>query len=157
MPAVAVATREFATAARAQASALGRPDFDAVYVAHPIQDQTREEIEARAEAVIDEIVAIEKQISQSGYEGNATDFWTITVPAIAKAVGNTTIFLNRVQYLINNRLFEDSLKKPAHPYQERPRCRKPRDVEWPPQSKHQRNLPLLLKTQESHGFHALSF
>jgi hypothetical protein len=43
------------TAARAQASALGRPDFDAVYVAHPIQDQTRSEIEARAEAVIDEI------------------------------------------------------------------------------------------------------
>ena len=52
-----VATREFATAARAQASALGRPDFDAVYVPHPIQDQTREEIEARADAVIDEIVA----------------------------------------------------------------------------------------------------
>lgn len=44
------------TAARAQASALGRPDFDAVYVAHPIQDQTREEIEARAEAAISEIV-----------------------------------------------------------------------------------------------------
>lgn len=45
------------TAARAQASALGRSDFDAVYVAHPIQDQTREEIEARAEAVIAEITA----------------------------------------------------------------------------------------------------
>jgi hypothetical protein len=43
------------TAARAQASALGRSDFDAVYVAHPIQDQTREEIEARAEAVLEEI------------------------------------------------------------------------------------------------------
>ena len=54
---VPVATGEFATAARAQASALGRPDFDAVYVPHPIQDQTREEIEARADAVIDEIVA----------------------------------------------------------------------------------------------------
>ena len=45
------------TAARAQASALGRSDFDAVYVAHPIQDQTREEIEARAETVIAEITA----------------------------------------------------------------------------------------------------
>jgi len=43
------------TAARAQASALGRADLDAVYVAHPIQDQTSEEIEARAEAVLDEI------------------------------------------------------------------------------------------------------
>ena len=57
MPAIPVATGEFATAARAQASALGRPDFDAVYVAHPIQDQTREEIEAKAEAVLEEIVS----------------------------------------------------------------------------------------------------
>ncbi|HLG15935.1 MAG TPA: hypothetical protein VJH03_15725 [Blastocatellia bacterium] len=57
IPAAPVATSEFATAARAQASALGRPDFDAIYVAHPIQDQTREEIEARAEAALDEIVA----------------------------------------------------------------------------------------------------
>jgi hypothetical protein len=54
--AVPVATHEFMTAARAQASALGRPDFDAVYVAHPIQDQTKQEIEARAEAALGEIV-----------------------------------------------------------------------------------------------------
>ena len=51
-----VATHEFMTAARAQASALGRPDFDAVYVEHPIQDQTRDEIEAKAEAALGEIV-----------------------------------------------------------------------------------------------------
>ena len=44
------------TAARAQASALGRSEFDAVYVAHPIQDQTKSEIEARADAVLAEIV-----------------------------------------------------------------------------------------------------
>lgn len=50
-----IATMEFMTAARAQAAALGRPAFDAVYVAHPIQDQTREEIEHRADAVIEEI------------------------------------------------------------------------------------------------------
>ena len=50
-----VATTEFTTAARAQASALGRSDLDAVYVAHPIQDQTKEEIEAKAEAVLEEI------------------------------------------------------------------------------------------------------
>ena len=55
VPAVAVATHEFMTAARAQASALGRSDFDAVYVAHPIQDQTKEEIQAKAEAVLEEI------------------------------------------------------------------------------------------------------
>ena len=57
IPAVAVATDEFKTAARAQAAALARPDLDAVYVAHPIQDQNRQEIEARAEAAVDEIVA----------------------------------------------------------------------------------------------------
>lgn len=56
IPAVPVATHEFMTAARAQAAALGRPDIDAVYVPHPIQDQTPEEIAARADAVIDEIV-----------------------------------------------------------------------------------------------------
>ena len=51
-----VATTEFMTAARAQASALGRSDLDAVYVSHPIQDQTKAEIEGKAEAVLDEIV-----------------------------------------------------------------------------------------------------
>ncbi|PYP85128.1 MAG: hypothetical protein DMF61_17690 [Blastocatellia bacterium AA13] len=54
---IPVATTEFITAARAQASALGRADYDAVYVPHPIQDQTREEIEAKADAVLEEIVS----------------------------------------------------------------------------------------------------
>ena len=53
---MAVATREFRTAARAQAAQLGRPDFDAVYVDHPIQDQTRGEIELRADRAVEEIV-----------------------------------------------------------------------------------------------------
>jgi hypothetical protein len=57
IPAVPVATHEFTLPARAQAAALGRPDFDAVYVAHPIQDQTVAEIEARAEQALDEIAA----------------------------------------------------------------------------------------------------
>ena len=57
VPAVPVATHEFMTAARAQASALGRPDFDAIYVSHPIQDQTQPEIEARADFVLGELVA----------------------------------------------------------------------------------------------------
>ena len=52
-----VATREFMLPARAQASALGRPDFDAVYVEHPIQDQIQEAVAARADAALDEIVA----------------------------------------------------------------------------------------------------
>jgi hypothetical protein len=57
IPAVPVATREFMFPARAQAAALGRPDFDAVYVEHPIQDQTPVEIEAKAERALGEIVA----------------------------------------------------------------------------------------------------
>jgi hypothetical protein len=56
VPAVPVATTEFAAPARIQASALGRPGFDAVYVPHPIQDQTPEQIAARADRVADEIV-----------------------------------------------------------------------------------------------------
>jgi len=55
IPAVPVATTEFVTAARAQAGALGRADLDAVYVAHPIQDQTKEEIRGKAEAVLEEL------------------------------------------------------------------------------------------------------
>jgi len=56
IPAVAVATSEFAAAARIQAGALGRAGFDAVYVPHPIQDQTPQQIAARADAVVEEIV-----------------------------------------------------------------------------------------------------
>jgi len=54
---VPLATDEFRTAARVQASRLGRPDLEAVFVPHPIQDQTRAEIEARADAVIEQVVA----------------------------------------------------------------------------------------------------
>jgi hypothetical protein len=57
IPSIPVATHEFMTAARAQAAALGRPDYDAVYVSHPIQDQTPAEIAARADAVLEEIIA----------------------------------------------------------------------------------------------------
>jgi hypothetical protein len=57
IPAIPVATTEFMTAARAQASALGRPDLDAIYVEHPIQDQTKQEIEAKAEAVLEKITS----------------------------------------------------------------------------------------------------
>ncbi len=52
-----LATEEVRTAARVQASRLGRPDLEAVFVSHPIQDQTPSEIEERADAVIEEVVA----------------------------------------------------------------------------------------------------
>jgi hypothetical protein len=56
IPAVAVATTVFMSPARIQAGALGRAGFDAVYAPHPIQDQTPQQIAARADAVAEEIV-----------------------------------------------------------------------------------------------------
>jgi alkanesulfonate monooxygenase SsuD/methylene tetrahydromethanopterin reductase-like flavin-dependent oxidoreductase (luciferase family) len=55
LPGVFVASTEFVEAARAQAQALG---FDParVFVAHPIQDRTDEEMAALADAAVDEIV-----------------------------------------------------------------------------------------------------
>ena len=52
-----MATGEFITAARALAAALGRPNFEPVYVKHAIQDQTDEEIRGRADATFEAIVA----------------------------------------------------------------------------------------------------
>jgi len=57
IPSVPLATDQFRTAARVQASRLGRPDLDAVFVPHPIQDQTPAEIEERADAVVEEVVS----------------------------------------------------------------------------------------------------
>jgi len=56
IPTVPIATDVFRSAARAQASALGRADLEAVYVPHPIQDQLPEEIEERASAVLATVV-----------------------------------------------------------------------------------------------------
>jgi hypothetical protein len=44
------------TPARTQASALGRAGFEAIFVPHPIQDQSPEQIAARADATAEEIV-----------------------------------------------------------------------------------------------------
>jgi alkanesulfonate monooxygenase SsuD/methylene tetrahydromethanopterin reductase-like flavin-dependent oxidoreductase (luciferase family) len=55
IPSVFVASTEFIEAARAQARALG---FDpaGVFVAHPIQDRTDDEIRALADGAIDAIL-----------------------------------------------------------------------------------------------------
>ena len=66
IPAVPVATDVFRSAARAQASALGRPDLEAVYVPHPIQDQLPSEIERRADAAVEAIVSRLTEASGSG-------------------------------------------------------------------------------------------
>ena len=52
-----VATEEFRTAARVQASRLGRTDLEAVLVPHPIQDRTAAEIREHADAVVAEVAA----------------------------------------------------------------------------------------------------
>jgi hypothetical protein len=56
IPAVGVATTEFVEAWRAQSDALG---FDApmIFVPHPIQDRTDDEIRGLADAALDGIVA----------------------------------------------------------------------------------------------------
>ncbi len=56
VPGVFVATVEFSDGAEAQARALGA-DPAAVYVEHPIQDRTDEEMVAIADKVVDEILA----------------------------------------------------------------------------------------------------
>ena len=57
IPGVLVASSPFIDAARAQAERLG---FDAarVFVAHPIQDRTDEEMHTLADQAVDEIIAL---------------------------------------------------------------------------------------------------
>ena len=55
IPAVFVASMEFVDAAESQAKALGFPAAR-VFVPHPIQDRTDEEMAAYADAAFDEIL-----------------------------------------------------------------------------------------------------
>ncbi len=55
LPSVFVATVEFVSGADAQARALGA-EASAVYVAHPIQDRTDQEMKGIADRAVDEIV-----------------------------------------------------------------------------------------------------
>ncbi len=56
IPAVYVATTEFMDGARTQAAALGA-DPVGVFVAHPIQDRSDDEMKALAEESLDAIIA----------------------------------------------------------------------------------------------------
>jgi hypothetical protein len=53
----AVATEPFLDEALEQARLLGMPDYRMVYVPHPVQLLSLEELHASADAVFDEIVA----------------------------------------------------------------------------------------------------
>ena len=57
IPSVFVASSTFVDAADAQAGALGFPDVARVFVPHPIQDATDEEMRTRADAALDAILA----------------------------------------------------------------------------------------------------
>ena len=56
-PAVSIASTEFVDAAETQARALGMLDAQRVFVSHPIQDANDEEMRAKADAVVDQVVA----------------------------------------------------------------------------------------------------
>ncbi len=56
IPSVFLASSEFAEAATAQAEALGLPEVQRLFVEHPIQDATDEEMQAKAEAVFESVL-----------------------------------------------------------------------------------------------------
>jgi alkanesulfonate monooxygenase SsuD/methylene tetrahydromethanopterin reductase-like flavin-dependent oxidoreductase (luciferase family) len=56
-PSVFLASSAFVDAAEAQAKALGLPDVRRIFVPHPIQDATDDEMRAKADAVVDEVIA----------------------------------------------------------------------------------------------------
>jgi hypothetical protein len=56
VPGVVVASSEFVDAAAAQAASLG-VEVRTVFVEHPIQDRTDDELRALADAAVDEILA----------------------------------------------------------------------------------------------------
>ena len=57
IPTAAVATEPFLDEALEQARVLGMPDYRMVYVPHPVQLLTLDELHARADAVFDQILA----------------------------------------------------------------------------------------------------
>ena len=52
-----IASSVFAKAAQTQAVALGLPDVRRIFVPHPIQDATDDEMRAKADAIVEEVVA----------------------------------------------------------------------------------------------------
>jgi hypothetical protein len=56
IPSVFVASSVFKDAAEAQAQALGFPSAGRVFVPHPIQDRTDDEMRQLAESAVDEVL-----------------------------------------------------------------------------------------------------
>jgi len=57
IPGVFIASSEFVDAADAQSSSLGYPNMARVFVPHPIQDRTDDEMREHADRAIDAILA----------------------------------------------------------------------------------------------------
>ena len=55
-PTVVIATDVFVDAAEAQSKSLGLPEAPRIFVAHPIQDATDEEIRAKADRIVDQVI-----------------------------------------------------------------------------------------------------
>lgn len=55
-PAVFLASHVFTDAAETQARALGLPEVRRVFVPHPIQDATDDEMRAKADAALDAVI-----------------------------------------------------------------------------------------------------
>ena len=56
IPSVFIASSEFVDAADAQARALGFPSASRIFVPHPIQDRTDEEMRSLADAALDAVL-----------------------------------------------------------------------------------------------------
>lgn len=54
---MSLASTEFVDAAEAQAKALGMLDAKRIFVAHPIQDATDDEMRDKADAVVEQVIA----------------------------------------------------------------------------------------------------
>ena len=55
-PAVFIASSAFIDAAETQAKALGLPGVRRIFVPHPIQDATDDEMRAKADAIVDQVI-----------------------------------------------------------------------------------------------------
>jgi|TARA_E500000178_G_scaffold352934_1_gene417542 hypothetical protein len=56
-PAVSIVSTEFVSAAAVQADALGMTDAQRVFVQHPIQDATDQEMRDKADAIVEATLA----------------------------------------------------------------------------------------------------
>ena len=56
IPSVCIASSEFVDAAAKQAEALGLPQLRRVFIPHPIQDQTDDELRAKADGIFEQVL-----------------------------------------------------------------------------------------------------